>query len=255
PFEAKGISPGAEIHPEAEIDDHVTICPGCVIGARARVAGGTTLHPNVVLYPGAEVGRDCILHAGAVVREDCRLGDRVILQPGAVVGADGFGFAPDGDVYVKIPQVGRVIVEDDVEIGAAATIDRGTLGDTRIGHGTKIDNLVQVAHNVQIGANCILVSQSGIAGSTRIGEHCTFGGQSGIGGHIAIGSNVTIAGRGGVNNDVSDGAALAGFPAIPHRDWLKAAACFAHLPELRREVAKLKQKLAELEAILREHED
>jgi UDP-3-O-[3-hydroxymyristoyl] glucosamine N-acyltransferase len=254
-FEPHGVSPGADIHPEADIAEKVTISPGCVVGAGARVAEGTILHPNVVLYPGAIVGRDCILHSGAIVREGCQLGDRVILQPNSVVGSDGFGFAPDGDAYCKIPQVGRVIVEEDVEIGASSAVDRGTLGDTRIGRGTKIDNLVQVAHNVQIGANCILVSQSGIAGSTRIGEHCTFGGQAAVAGHLKVGNHVTIAGRGGVTNDVADGASLAGVPAVPHRDWLKASASLVHLPGLRRDVSKLKQKLAELEAILTEHEN
>ncbi|MCK4536068.1 MAG: UDP-3-O-(3-hydroxymyristoyl)glucosamine N-acyltransferase [Desulfuromonadales bacterium] len=254
-FKAEGISSGADVHPDAEIADNVTICSGCVVGAGARVAQGTILHPNVVIYPGANVGQDCVLHAGAIVREDCHLGERVILQPAAVVGSDGFGFAPDGEAYFKIPQVGRVIVEDDVEIGASSTIDRGTLGDTRIGRGTKIDNLVQVAHNVQIGENCILVSQVAIAGSTRIGDHSTFGGQSAAAGHLKVGSNVTIAARGGVTNDVADGTSLAGAPAIPHRDWLKASVSMIHLPNLRRDVSKLKQKLAELEAMLTEHED
>lgn len=254
-FRAEGILPGAQVHPEAVIAEDVTISPGCVVGAGAFVGSGTILHPNVVLYPHVVVGQDCILHAGSIVREYCQLGDRVILQPGALVGSDGFGFAPDGDAYVKIPQVGRVIIEDDVEVGASSTIDRGTLGETRIGRGSKIDNLVQVAHNVKVGENCILVSQMGIAGSTHVGDHCTFGGQSAVSGHLRIGNNVTIAGRGGVTNDVAEGASLAGLPAIPHRDWLKASASLSHLPDLRREVSKLKQKLAELEATLTKQED
>lgn len=253
-FEADGISPAAQIHAEAEVAADVTISAGCVVGARVRVAGGTMLHPNVVLYPDAVVGRDCILHGGVVVREGCQLGDRVILQPGAVVGSDGFGFAADGERYVKIPQVGGVVIGDDVEIGAGSIVDRATLGETRIGRGTKIDNLVQVAHNVQIGENCILVSQTGIAGSTKIGDHCTFGGQSAVAGHVTVGSHVTIAGRGGVTKDIADGAAVAGLPAVPHREWLRASASLVHLPDLRRDVAKLKQKLAELEAMLTEHE-
>ncbi len=255
PFKAEGVSEQASVHPEATVAAEVTVSPGCVIEAGARIGPRSTLHPNVVIYKDAVIGADCILHSGSIVREGCRLGDRVILQPGAVVGADGFGFAADGEAYVKIPQVGRVIVEDDVEIGASATIDRGTLGDTRIGRGTKIDNLVQVGHNVRIGENCILVSQVGIAGSTQIGKHCTFGGQAGVTGHVTIGDHVTIAGRGGVINDVPDATALAGMPPMPHREWLRVTASLAHLPELRREVSRLRQQLSELEALAKGQDD
>jgi UDP-3-O-[3-hydroxymyristoyl] glucosamine N-acyltransferase len=164
-----------------------------------------------------------------------------------VIGADGFGFAPNGQRYEKIPQVGRVIVEDDVEIGACSCIDRGTLGDTRIGRGTKIDNLVQIAHNVQVGEDCILVAQVGIAGSSEIGRHCTFGGQAAISGHLKVGDNVTIAGRGGVTSDVASNQVMAGLPLLPHRDWLKAAMAMTHLPEMRRELRQLRQRLHELE--------
>jgi len=238
-FKALGISPQADVHPEAMVDENVTISSGCVVGSGARIASGTTLHPNVVVYPDAMIGAGCTLHAGCIVREKCQVGDRVILQAGAIIGSDGFGFAPDGERYCKIPQVGRVILEDDVEIGSCATIDRGTLGDTRICRGAKIDNLVQIAHNVTIGEDSILVAQVGIAGSTQIGRHCTFGGQAAASGHIKIGNNVTIAGRGGVTNDVPDGSALAGLPAIPHREWLKASSSVVHLPEMRREFAQL----------------
>ena len=250
PFKPQGIAAEAVVHPEADVADEVTLSPGCVVEAGARIGARTTLHPNVVVCRGAVVGEGCILHAGSILREDCRLGNRVILQPGAVVGADGFGYAADGENYVKIPQLGRVIVEDDVEIGASSTIDRGTLGDTRIGRGTKIDNLVQVGHNVQIGENCILVSQVGIAGSTKIGNHCTFGGQAGVTGHVEIGDNVTIAGRGGVTNDVPSDSSLAGMPPMPHRDWLRTTASLGHLPDLRREVSRLKKQLAQLEALV-----
>lgn len=251
PFKPQGIAAEAVVHPEADVAEDVTVSPGCVIEAGARIGAQTTLHPNVVVGRGAVVGEGCILYAGSILREECRLGNRVILQPGAVVGADGFGYAADGETYVKIPQLGRVIVEDDVEIGASSTIDRGTLGDTRIGRGTKIDNLVQVGHNVQIGENCILVSQVGIAGSTKIGNHCTFGGQAGVTGHVEIGDNVTIAGRGGVTNDVPSNSSLAGMPPMPHRDWLRTTASLGHLPDLRREVSRLKQQLAQLEALVK----
>jgi UDP-3-O-[3-hydroxymyristoyl] glucosamine N-acyltransferase len=183
------------------------------------------------------------------------IGSRVILQPNAVIGSDGFGFAPDGSRYHKIPQVGRVIIEDDVEIGSCSCVDRGTLDDTRIGRGTKIDNLVQIAHNVLIGEDCIMVSQVGISGSTEIGRHCTFGGQSGTSGHLKVGDNVTIAARGGVSNNVESNQTMAGFPLIPHREWLKMAMTMTHLPEMRRELQELRQRLQSLENILTEEHD
>ncbi len=183
------------------------------------------------------------------------MGDRVILQPGAVIGSDGFGFAPDGTKYLKIPQVGHVVIEDDVEVGACSCIDRGTFGETRIGQGTKIDNLVQVAHNVRVGEDTVLVSQVGISGSTVIGKHCTFGGQAGAAGHIRVGDNVTVAARGGITNDVDSNQMLAGLPAIPHREWLKMSMSMTHLPEMRRELRQLKKQVAELKRQLKEDEE
>jgi UDP-3-O-[3-hydroxymyristoyl] glucosamine N-acyltransferase len=242
-----GVQAGAVVDPTAIIACDATVSAGCVVGAGARIGPGTVLHPNVTVYPRAEIGNGCTVYAGAVVREGCVLGDRVIVHPNAVIGADGFGFVPDGQRYEKIPQVGRVIVEDDVEIGACSCIDRGTLGDTRIGRGTKIDNLVQVAHNVRVGEDCILVSQSGIAGSAVIGRHCTFGGQAAVAGHLKVGDNVTIAGRGGVTSNVASGQVMAGLPLLPHREWLKAAMTMTHLPEMRRELRQLRQRLHELE--------
>ena len=165
---------------------------------------GTTLYPGVVVVcDKAVIGENCILHANAVVREGCQLGNRVILQPAAVIGSDGFGFAPDGSSYYKIPQVGIVVLEDDVEIGACSCVDRAALGVTRVGRGTKLDNLVQIGHNVELGEDCIIVSQTGIAGSSRVGNHCTFGGQSAIAGHLQIGNNVMIGARGGATNNVA----------------------------------------------------
>jgi UDP-3-O-[3-hydroxymyristoyl] glucosamine N-acyltransferase len=213
------------------------------------------LHPRVVVYPDVEIGEGSLVHAGVVIRERCSLGQRVIVQPNAVIGSDGFGFAPDGARYVKIPQVGRVIVEDDVEIGACSCIDRGALGDTLIGRGTKVDNLVQIAHNARIGEDCILVAQSGIAGSTEVGKHCTFGGQAAVAGHLKLGDNVTIAGRGGVTNNVEANQVMAGLPLMPHREWLKMAMTMTHLPEMRRELKQLRQRLATLEKNLTEEPD
>jgi UDP-3-O-[3-hydroxymyristoyl] glucosamine N-acyltransferase len=250
----QGAHPDAHVHPQAVIGENVTIAPGCVVSAGAKIGQGTCLHPNVVIGANAVIGDDCLLHANVTVREQCVLGNRVILQPGAVIGADGFGFAPDGQGYYKIPQVGHVVIEDDVEIGACSCIDRGTMGVTRIARGVKIDNLVQVAHNVQVGEDTLLIAQVGIAGSTAIGSHCILGGQAGVAGHIVIGDNVTLAARGGISNNVDGNQMLAGAPAIPHREWLKAAMTMAHLPEMRRDLQRLRRQVEELKNKLSEGE-
>ncbi|MCK4508858.1 MAG: UDP-3-O-(3-hydroxymyristoyl)glucosamine N-acyltransferase, partial [Desulfuromonadales bacterium] len=230
PFVGTGVQQGAHVHPDAVVGENVTIEPGCVVCAGATVGKGTHLHPKVVIGADVVLGDDCLFYANVTVREKSVIGNRVIIQPGAVVGADGYGFAPDGQSYYKIPQVGYVVIEDDVEIGACSCIDRGTLGVTRVARGVKIDNLVQIAHNVQIGEDTLLVAQVGIAGSTVIGKHCIFGGQSAIAGHIKIGDNVTLAARGGISNNVDDNQNLAGAPAMPHREWLKATMTIPHLP-------------------------
>ena len=247
PHVGRGIMAGAHVHEDTEVGEDVTISPGCVICAGAKIGRGTCLQPNVVIGDDAVVGEDCLLHANVTVREKCLVGNRVIIQPGAVIGADGFGFAPDGETYYKVPQAGHVVIEDDVEVGACSCIDRGTLGETRICRGVKIDNLVQVAHNVVVGEDTILVAQTGIAGSTVIGRHCTFGGQSAVTGHVKVGDNVTLAARGGISNNVEDNQNLAGAPAMPHRDWLKATMTMAHLPEMRRELNRLKNQVEELQ--------
>lgn len=248
----RGVMPGAIVDPSASLGESVTVHPGCVVGENVTVGKGSILYPGVVLYNDVSVGEDCTLHAGVVVREGCRIGHRVILQPSSVVGSDGFGFAPDGSHYYKIPQVGTVVIEDDVEIGAGTCVDRAALGVTRIKRGAKIDNLVQIAHNVVIGEDTILVSQVGIAGSTEIGNHCTFGGQAATVGHIKVGDNVTIGARGGVTNDVDANQFLSGLPAIPHKAWLKASMSFTKLPEMRRELSRLKSQIEELEKLVKE---
>ncbi len=248
----KGVMPGAQVAATARVDEGASIYPGVVIGENVVVAAGTTIFPNVVVYDNARIGRDCLLHAGAIVREGSILGDRVILQPAAVIGSDGFGFAPDGTSYYKIPQVGIVVLEDDVEIGACSCIDRAAMGETRIRRGTKIDNLVQIGHNVEVGEDSILVSQVGISGSTKIGKHCTFGGQSGTAGHVKVGDNVTIGGRGGVSNDVAPNQVLSGLPLLPHKQWLKTTMSLSKVPEMRKEMQHLKKRLEELEARLDE---
>ncbi|HKL49231.1 MAG TPA: UDP-3-O-(3-hydroxymyristoyl)glucosamine N-acyltransferase [Desulfuromonadales bacterium] len=248
----QGVMEGAAVSPEAVLGDGVTVYPGCFVGAGASIGSGTILYPGVTLYEGVSVGAGSTLHAGVVVREKCRVGDRVIIHANAVVGSDGFGFAPEGTSYYKIPQIGIVVIEDDVEIGSGACIDRAALEQTRIKRGAKIDNLVQVGHNCIIGEDTIIVSQVGISGSTEIGDHCTVGGQTGIAGHIKIGDNVTVGGQSAVSKSVKPGQAVSGYPLMPHREWLKATMSYARLPELRKEVSRLNDRLAELESALKE---
>lgn len=250
-----GILPGAHVADSARCGEGVTIYPGCVVGERVTIGRGTVLHPGVIIYDDVTIGEDCLLHAGSVVREECRLGDRVILQPSAVIGSDGFGFAPDGPRYYKIPQVGIVVLEDDVEVGACSCVDRAALGETRICRGVKLDNLVQIGHNVTVGEDTVMAGQTGIAGSTKIGRHCTFGGKTGTAGHIEVGDNIIVAGGGGIANSVEGGAQpriLSGAPAFEHRDWLKASMVFPKLPELRKEVRILKKQVEQLQEKLKE---
>lgn len=248
----RGVMTGAQVAATAVLGEDVTIHPGAVVGENVRIGRGSIVHPGVVLYEDVVVGQDCILHAGAIVREQCRLGDRVILQPSAVIGADGFGYAPDGRRYVKIPQVGIVEIEDDVEIGACTCIDRAALGVTRICRGVKIDNLVQIGHNTVIGEDTVIVSQVAIAGSVEIGKHCTFGGQVAIAGHLKVGDNVMVGGKGGITNNVAPNQVLSGTPAIPHKDWLRASMSFGKLPEMRKEIARMKRQMEALEMLLKE---
>ncbi|MEE4252465.1 MAG: UDP-3-O-(3-hydroxymyristoyl)glucosamine N-acyltransferase [Desulfuromusa sp.] len=249
----KGVMPGSSVAESAVVDPSATIYPGCVVGDKVVIGAGTTLYPGVAVYANVTIGKDCVLHANVVVREGCHLCDRVILQPAAVIGSDGFGFAPDGSAYFKIPQVGIVVLEDDVEIGANSCVDRAALGETRIRRGTKIDNLVQVAHNVDVGEDCILVSQSGIAGSSKIGNHCTFGGQVAIAGHLTVGENVMIGGRGGASGNVAPNQVLSGLPLMPHKQWLRATMTLPKLPEMRKDMQQMQKRLDELEALLKEN--
>jgi UDP-3-O-[3-hydroxymyristoyl] glucosamine N-acyltransferase len=248
----KGVMPGAHVAESAQLEGSVTVYPGAVVGENVKIGAGTVVHPGVVIYAGVEVGSNCLLHAGAVVREGCRLGDRVILQPAAIIGADGFGFAPDGTSYYKIPQVGIVVLEDDVEIGACSCVDRAALGETRIRRGTKLDNLVQIGHNAEVGEDTIIVSQVAVAGSSKIGNHCTFGGQAAVAGHVTVGDNVTIGARGGASGNVEPNQILSGVPLIPHKEWLKMTMSLPKVPEMRKELQQLKKRLAELESLIKE---
>ncbi|HEY3384004.1 MAG TPA: UDP-3-O-(3-hydroxymyristoyl)glucosamine N-acyltransferase [Vicinamibacterales bacterium] len=218
------------------IDDDVSIGNGVVIG------------PHVAIGRGVTIGDGCRIHSRVTVREGCRIGRRVVVQDGAVIGSDGFGFAKREDgTYEKIPQPGRVVIEDDVEIGANTTIDRPAIGETRIGAGAKIDNLVQVAHGVHVGRNTLLCAQVGIAGSASIGNDVVLAGQVGVAGHLEIGDRVTATAQTGIPNSVEPGTLVSGYPAIPNRDWLKASAVFRRLPELKRALADIESRLAALE--------
>jgi UDP-3-O-[3-hydroxymyristoyl] glucosamine N-acyltransferase len=193
-----------------------------------------------------QIGKECVIYPNVSIRENCRIGDRVILQNGCVIGSDGFGHAPHEGAYVKIPQIGNVIIEDDVEVGANTTIDRATLGSTIVHKGTKLDNLVQIAHNVVIGAHTVMAAQSGIAGSTELGEHVTIGGQAAITGHIKIAKNTIIAAQSGVTKNLDENAVVWGTPALPLRQRKKIDVSLKHLPELLKRVQKLESTIQEL---------
>jgi UDP-3-O-[3-hydroxymyristoyl] glucosamine N-acyltransferase len=253
PVARPGIHPSAvvdstaRVHPSAEIGALVFVGPGAVIGAR------TVVHSGVSLGSEVRIGEDCLLHARAVVCERCVLGDRIILQPSAVIGSDGFGYAFDpqgsgrGPEHLKIPQTGIVVLEDDVEVGANACIDRAALGETRIGRGTKIDNLVQVAHNVTVGPHSILCAQAGIAGSSELGAGVILGGQAGVAGHLHLHDGAKLGAQSGVMDDIPQGEAWGGFPAHALNDWFRTAAAVRRLPKLLKEIVELRKRIGDLE--------
>jgi UDP-3-O-[3-hydroxymyristoyl] glucosamine N-acyltransferase len=242
PRPATGAHARACVEPSARVDASAAIGALAMVGARAVVGARSIVHAHAVLGDGAVVGADCEIHAGAIIGERCVLGDRVILQPGCVIGGDGFGYEFDEQgALEKVPQLGNVVLEDDVEVGANSTIDRARLGSTRIGRGTKIDNLVQVAHNVEIGAHSVLVAQAGIAGSTKLGERVFFMAQSGAAGHLEIGGGSFVGARGGVIEDLPHGSRVYGFPALAERAWHRANAWLARMPELARRVRALER--------------
>jgi UDP-3-O-[3-hydroxymyristoyl] glucosamine N-acyltransferase len=241
---APGVHPRAAIDPAATVDVTASVGPGCAVGAGARVGARSVLHPNVTLYAGAAVGADCELHANVVVGEGTRIGDRVILQPGVVVGGDGFGYEFDEQGrFEKVPQLGIVVLEDDVEIGANTTVDRARFGETRIGKGVKLDNLVQIGHNSTVGDGTAIVAQSGIAGGTTIGKRVFMMAQSGAANRARIGDGTFIGVRGGVVQDTAPGSRLFGFPAVSERVWHRAMILLYRLPELFRRVRKLERAL------------
>lgn len=227
-FGTSGISPGSSVHPDARLEQAVTVDPGAVIGPRAEIGSGTIVGPQAVIGPDVRIGRDCSI-GPQVVLQHALVGDRVILHPGVRIGQDGFGFAMGPAGHGKVPQIGRVIVQDDVEIGANTTIDRGSNRDTVIGQGTKIDNLVQIGHNVVIGRHCVIISQTGISGSTTLGDFAVTAGQVGLAGHLTIGAGAQIGAKSGVMNDIPAGERWFGIPAQPARDEFRLQAILRRL--------------------------
>jgi len=235
-----GIHPSAYVDPSAEVDPaKVCVHPGAIVLAGARIGEGTEIAPNAVIQNDAVVGKDCRIGANSTVRERCVLGDRVIIQPGAVIGSDGYGYEFSDGRHVKIDQVGIVEIHDDVEIGANTTIDRARFGKTIVGEGTKIDNLCQIAHNVIIGKHCLIVSQSGLAGSCKIEDYVTVAAQSGIAGHVVIGEKAILSGRCGATTSLKGGIIYAGKPALPYREENKLQAHVRRLPKLLERVKAL----------------
>mgnify|MGYP000449587411 CR=1 FL=1 len=242
-----GIDPSAQIAPDATLAPGISVAAHAVIESRVSIGPDCRIGAGCFVGAGAVLGSGCVLHPHVVIGERCRVGDRVVLHAGVVIGADGFGYAFDGQAQRKIPQVGIVVIEDDVEIGANSTVDRATLGATRIGRGAKLDNLVHVAHNVEIGEHAVLCAQVGISGSTRLGRFVVLGGQAGLGGHIELGDGVRVGAQSGVTKSVPAGTTVSGYPAMLHAKAQRIYAALRHLPEALRSWRELERRVARLE--------
>ncbi|HWR44337.1 UDP-3-O-(3-hydroxymyristoyl)glucosamine N-acyltransferase [Sporomusa sp.] len=242
-----GIHPAAVVSATAKLGTNVAVMAHVVIDDNAVIGDNTILYPHTYIGQDVTVGSDALIYPNVTIREHCQVGSRVIIQSGAVIGSDGFGFVTVGGRHQKVPQVGNVIIEDDVEIGANTCLDRATTGSTVVKQGTKIDNLVHLAHNVVVGENCFFVAQTGIAGSAKIGNNVTFAGQSGSAGHLTIGDNCVFAARSAPINDIPANSFYAGFPARPHKEWLRSEAAIGRLPDLIKKIRELEQRLAEIE--------
>lgn len=247
PYRAGGVSERASIHATAVVGADATIHACVVIDEGATIGDRATLYPGVYVGKGSIVGDDSVIHANVSIGASIAVGKRVIIHAGTVLGSDGFGFVTDGGIHHKIPQVGGVIVEDDVEIGGNCTIDRATLGNTVIRKGTKLDNQVHVAHNVVIGEHCLIAGQVGIAGSSTLGNYVVFGGQAGVSDHTTVGDRVMAGGKAVITRDVAPGSIIAGFNAMPVRDWLKVQAVLPKLPDLKRTITDLEKQVKALQ--------
>ena len=242
------IHQSAVIDATASVADDVWIGACAVIGPSTRIEEGVRIFPNVTIYEDVTIGKGSIIHSGAVIRERSQIGARVIIHNNVVVGCDGFGYAKDEQrSWLKIPQTGRVVIEDDVEIGAGTTIDRASVGESRIGRGTKIDNLVQIGHSCTVGEDTLLCAQVGLAGSSHIGSRVILAGQAGVAGHLTIGDDVVLTAKSATSHDVPAGKVISGIPAFDNKDWLRSTAAFRRLAEMQRRLRELEKKLEQLE--------
>ena len=238
-----GISPKAHIGENVKIGENVTIMPFAVVDDNAEIDSNVTIYPHVYIGQYAKIGEGSIIYSSVTVREYCQIGKNCVIHSSAVIGSDGFGFTTKDGVHTKVPQIGNVVIEDDVEIGALVGIDRAAMGSTVIGHGTKIDNLVHIGHNCKLGANCLVVAQTGLSGSTIVGHNVTFGGQVGTSGHLNIGSNSVFAARSGISKSIPESSFCAGFPIQSHTEWLKTQAAMRQLPNLIKRIKQLEEQL------------
>ncbi len=234
------------ISPAATLGEEVYVGAFAYISENVQVGDSSTIHPHVYIGENVKIGKNCILYPGAKIYRDCVIGDRCIIHAGAVIGADGFGYSKESESYHKIPQMGNVLIEEDVEIGANTTIDRAVMGSTIIRRGVKLDNLIQIAHNCEIGEHTAMAAQVGIAGSTKIGENCVFGGQVGIGGHITIGKNSQIGAQSGIISNTKEGSEVMGSPAMPVKTFFKSSIIVPKLPDMYKQLSALEKEIAEL---------
>lgn len=241
-----GINPLASIAPTAKIGNNVYIGPFACIEEGAEIGDNACIHPHVTVGCHAKVGNNTILYPHVTIYQDCRVGNNCILHAGCVIGADGFGFAPSPQGYDKIPQIGIVVIEDNVEVGANTCIDRATMGATVIHQGVKLDNLIQIAHNVEVGSHTVMASQGGVAGSAKIGEWCVFAGQVGVAGHIKVGDHVTIGAQSGIPGNTKSGSTLMGYPAIDPKLFARSSVIFKKLPDMYEQMGRLQKELEEL---------
>ena len=243
----RGIHEFTVIDKTAQLGKNVSVGPFCQISENSRIGDDTTILAGTYIGPNVTVGSSCLIYSNVTIREGSLLGDRVIIQPGAVIGADGFGFAKEGQTHHKVPQIGRVIIEDDVEIGANSAVDRATTGETRVKRGSKIDNLVQIAHNVVVGEDSIIAAQAGISGSTELGKNVVLAGQAGLVGHITIGDGAKVGAQGGVTKSIPPDTVVSGYPAREHSRAKRIYAYTAQLPEMYKRIKELESRIDELE--------
>ena len=243
-----GIEPMSYVSESATLGSDIYLGAFAYIGDRCKISNNAKIYPQAYIGDGVSIGENTIIYPGAKIYSGCKIGDNCIIHSGVVIGADGFGFAPEKDAYKKIPQMGIVIIEDDVEIGANTTIDRAVMDATIIRKGVKLDNLIQIAHNVEVGENTVMAAQVGVSGSTRIGKHCMLGGQVGLGGHITIGDGVNIGAQSGIISNIKENAQILGSPAVPMRDFFRSSIVFPKLPEMYKQIAQMQKEIESLKA-------